>query len=97
MSLVQACKSGGSSPPELSSQTGDPLHRFSTNDKWGKPTALLPLVIHRHFISFVDIKGQVVGLTPQYQVCHLVQVALLVVIGDKTQHHGVIGELDDGG
>ena len=54
-----------------------------------------PPEIDHHFLGLTDVKGQVVGLTPQCQVLHLVQVVLLFV--DKTQHHSVIGELDDGG
>src|SRR4029434_4602872 len=63
-------------------KTGDPLHRLPSDGEGGVPAVLLPPEVHHHSLCLGDILGQIVGLTPQCQACHLVLVGLLVVFGD---------------
>ncbi len=81
---------GDVKPEEL--KDVNPLHRCLVD---GCVFSALSPVIHHQLLGLVDVKWEVVLLTPFSQGTHLLSVGHLIVVGDQAYHRCVIGIFDD--
>ncbi len=51
--------------------------------------------IHHQFLGLIDVKWEVVLLTPFSQGTHLLSIGRLIVVGDQAYHRCFINKFDD--
>ncbi len=71
-----------------------PLHRCLVDGDGCMYSALSP-EIHQQLLGLVDVKGEVVLLTPFSQGNHLLSVGHIILVSDQACHRCVISKFDD--